>query len=132
MPLEDFLDQLADIYEEAEDGSVPPQDALGAADRSDANWPLVATDVPCMVRVVTARLDAFPGRNDARAEIVNARVYFFKDPIEGGIGTRNRIIVEDVVYAVQGIGARGAAKRIAPSPTAEGHLFEIDCEVIKT
>jgi hypothetical protein len=132
MPLEDFLDQLADIKEEAADGDVPAQDALGAADRSDANWVTVATDVPCMVRTVTARLDAFPGRNDARAEIVNARIYFYTDPIPRGIGTRNRVIVEDIVYAVQGIGARGAAKRIAPSPTAEGHLFAIDCEVIKT
>ena len=53
--------QQALITCEAPDGQVPPQDALGGADRSDANWVTVASGVPCLVCPKTARVNAFPG-----------------------------------------------------------------------
>ena len=61
------------------------------ADRSDANWVTVADGVPCLVSEKGSSLDY--DRNDARANVITARVYFGCDPVPSGISTRNRINV---------------------------------------
>ena len=123
--------QQALITCEAPDGQVPPQDALGGADRSDANWVTVASGVPCLVCPKTARVNAFPGRNDARANLIDAVIYFSVDPVPSGISSRHRITViipgtggSKVlgVYAVQG----------SVDPNTMGHIFQVGCEKIKT
>lgn len=130
MPLEDFFDCQATITAEAPDGQVPPQDALGGADRSDANWVTVAAGVPCLLSEKGSTLDY--SRNDARANVIQARVYFARDPVPGGISSRNRITVTRAtpgnqpqipgIYAVQG----------TINPNAMGRLFEVDCERVRT
>ena len=123
--------QQALITCEAPDGQVPPQDALGGADRSDANWVTVASGVPCLVCPKSARVNAFPGRNDARVNLIDTIVYFSVDPVPSGISSRHRITVTVQgtggpkvlgVYAVQG----------SVDPNSMGVVFEVGCERIKT
>jgi hypothetical protein len=135
MSLESLIEdsgQFATITAEAADGSVPPQDPTGAADRSDANWPVVATNVPCLVSPKSSALQAFPGRNDARMAVVNARIYFLCDPVPTvGLSSRNRITVYAGttgipqvlgVYAVQGV----------INPNTMNRIYQADCEKIRT
>lgn len=128
MPLEDFLDQEATITAEAPDGRVPPQDALGGADRSDGNWVTVASGVPCLVREKGSSLD--PDRDDARMNVITATVYFEADPVPSGISTRHRITVTATtpagpqilgLYSVQG----------TVDPNAMGRIFQVSCERVR-
>ena len=122
--------QQALITCEAPDGQVPPQDALGGADRSDANWVTVASGVPCLVSPKSSKVNAFPGRNDARAGIVDAVIYFSTDPVPSGISSRHRITVTVPgtggpqvvgVYAVQG----------SIDPNTMGRIFQVGCERVR-
>jgi hypothetical protein len=129
MPLEDFLNSMCNVTAEAPTGQFPPQDAVGGADRSDANWVGVAQGVPCLVRPRSSHLEAMPGRNDARMNVVDTRVYFAADPVPGGLNSRNRIVVTSCpdpaligIYAVQGV----------IDPNGMGRLFEADCERVRT
>jgi hypothetical protein len=123
--------QLATITQESPDGQVVGQDPTGAADRSDPNWITVASAIPCLVNEKSSSLQAFSGRNDARMGIVNARIYFFRDPVPAGLSSRNRITVTTAssgstqvigIYAVQG--------RI--NPNTMNRIFEVDCEKVRT
>jgi hypothetical protein len=125
--------QQATITAEAPDGQVPAQDALGGADRSDANWILVASGVPCLLNTTSSTLSAFGGaRNDARANVISARIYFAGDPVPSGISTRHRITITDMgaggprslgLYAVQ-----GANQPVLGSQT----IIQVDCERLRT
>lgn len=127
--------QSAAISAEAADGQVPAQTALGGADRSDAGWVTVATAVPCLVRPRSSTLAAFDARrNDARANVVDATIYFAGDAIAAlgiPLSTRQRITVTTApgtdptvagVYSVQG----------AINPNAMGRIYQVDCERIRT
>ncbi len=126
MALEDFLLQEAEISVEATAGQLPAQDALGGADRS-APWPVVVSGVPCLVNERAAELMAMGARrDDARRNVVTARIYFAEDPVPGGMSSRHRITVTKDgrtlgVYAVQG----------AIDPNQMGRIFQVDCERIK-
>ena len=134
MSLESLIDdsgQLATITAEAADGQVPGQDPTGAADRSDGNWPTIATGVPCLVDEKSSALMAFPGRNDARMAVVNARIYFYADPVPGGISSRNRITVFVAVKGIpQVLGVYAVQGRI--NPNTMDRIFEVDCEKLRT
>jgi hypothetical protein len=135
MSLESLIEdsgQLATITAEAPDGAIPAQDPTAAADRSDGNWLPVVTGVPCLVSPKSSSLQAFPGRNDARQAIVNARIYFTCDPVPTiGLSSRNRITVTTEahggpqvlgIYAVQGV----------INPNTMDRIFEADCERLRT
>jgi hypothetical protein len=135
MSLESLIEdsgQLATITAEAPDGQVPGQDPTGAADRSDANWVSVVTGVPCLVSPKSSALRAYPGQNNARQALVDARIYFTSDPVPTiGISSRNRVTVTTAttgepqvlgVYAVLGV----------INPNTMDRLFEVDCERIRT
>ena len=47
---------------------------MGGADRSDGNWLTVAGPVPCLVRTRSSALNY--NRNDERAAVIDARIYF--------------------------------------------------------
>lgn len=123
----------ATITAEAPDGQVPAQDALGGADRSDGNWVTVVSGVPCLLNTSSSSLAAFfgSGRNDARANVIDARIYFLSDPVPSGISTRNRVTVTQQgtggirtlgVWSVQGV----------VDPNSMGRIFQVDCERIRT
>lgn len=123
--------QFATITAEAPDGQFPAQDATGAADRSDANWVTVASNVPCLVNPKSSAIRSYPGQNDARQQIIDARIYFYADPVPSGISSRHRITVNIQgtggpqiigVYAVQG----------AINPNYRSEIFEVDCERVRT
>lgn len=134
MSLESLIDdsgQLATITQEAPDGSVPGQDPTGAADRSDGNWVTIATGIPCLVNEKSSALQAFPGRNDARVGIVNARIYFYYDPTPKGLSSRNRITVFVAVKGIpQVLGVYAVQGRV--NPNTMDRLFEVDCEKLRT
>lgn len=136
MSLESLIDdsgQQATITAEAPGGRVPGQTALGGADRSDANWLTVADGLPCLVRERSVAVDY--GRNDARASVVTARIYFVPDDVAAvlpsGLSSRHRITVTvggeggpitTGVYAVKG----------AVDPNSMGRVLQVDCERIRT
>ena len=133
MSLESLIEdsgQQADIAVESPDYTIPPRSQMGGTDRS-APWGNIATGVPCLVRTQSSSLSAWPGRNDARANINTTRIYFYSDPVPTGISTRHRITVTTQgtgghrvlgVYAVQGV----------VDPNSMGRLFEVDCERIRS
>ena len=121
--------QQATITSEATRGQVPGQTAMGGADRSNANWATVADGVPCLVNPKGSSLDR--NRNDARANVINAEVFFLADPVPGGMSSRHRITVTLTdrpdpvvlgVYAVTGV----------VDPNYLGRIFVADCERIRT
>jgi len=121
--IEDFLTQSATISVEASTGSVPPQTALGGANRSGA-WPVVADGVPCLVRPRSSFLAAHGlARDNARRNVETATIYFAADPLadSGGITTRHRITVDGTVHAIQGVINVNSLDR----------LFQVDCERIR-
>lgn len=132
MSVESLIDnsgQQASITAEAPDGQVPAQTAMGGADRSDANWVTVADGVPCLVRTRSSALSY--GRDDERAAVIDARIYFAADPVPSGISSRHRITVTVAgtggprvlgIYDVQGV----------VDPNSMGRIFEVDCERIRT
>lgn len=132
MSLESLIEnsgQQATITAEAPDGQVPGQTAMGGADRSDGNWVPIAGPVPCLVRTRGSALNY--NRNDERAAVIDARIYFAADPVPSGISSRHRITVTAAgtggprvigVYAVMG----------TIDPNSMGRLFEVDCERIRT
>ena len=134
MSLESLIDdsgQFATITAEAPDGQVPTQDPTGAADRSDGKWVTVAAGVPCLVNEKSSALMAFSGRNDARMGIVNARIYFYVDPVPAGISSRNRITVTTAgTGAPQVLGTYAVQGRV--NPNTMDRIFEVDCEKVRT
>lgn len=145
MSIEALIDdsgQQATITAEAPDRQLPGQTAAGGADRSDGNWLTVADGVPCLVWTEGVELDY--DRNDQRAAVVEARIYFYCDPVPPpGLTSRNRITVTQQapdgtrrlvgVYAVTGSRepARGSQRLViadcqrirseaAASPAASG------------
>ena len=135
MSLESLIEdanQFATITAEAPDGSVPSQDPTGAADRSDGNWETIKSGVPCLVNPKNSAVQGFPGRNDARMAIIDARIYFETDPLPPfGLSSRNRITVYSTssvqssiigIFAVQGV----------INPNSLGRICEVDCERIRT
>jgi hypothetical protein len=125
--------QQATITAEAPTGQVPPQDAAGGANRSDANWVAVASGVPCLLNIASSALKSFgSARSDARANVIDVRIYFYSDPVEpGGISTRHRVTVTAPghggqrvigIYAVQGV----------TDPNSLGRIIQVDCERIRT
>jgi hypothetical protein len=135
MSLESLIDdanQFATITAEAPDGSVPAQDPTGAADRSDANWETIVSGVPCLVNPKNSAVQAFPGRNNARMAMIDARIYFVNDPLPPfGISSRNRITVRSGrsqesslvgIFAVIG----------TINPNSLNGICEVDCERIRT
>ncbi len=122
--------QLATITRECPDGQFPRQDATGAADRSDANWVTVASGVPCLVSPKSSAVMAYPGRNDARAQVLDARIYFLEDPSSEGIDSTHRITI-----TAQGTGGRKALGVYAvlgsTDPNMMGRLFQVDCERVE-
>lgn len=133
MSLESLIEesgQQATITSEAPAGQLPPQTLLGGVDRSDPNWVTVAAGVPCLVNVKSSTLSAFPSRNDARANVADARIYFLPEAIALGITTRMRITVIAApphdpvvlgVYSVQGM----------TDPNSMGRILQIDCERVR-
>ncbi len=121
MSIEDFLVQSCDVLCEAPPGGVPPQDALGGADRT--NYLTVASGVPCLVRPMSAAKMAYSGggRDDARRNVVTARIYFSSDPAPEGLSSRHRIVVEGQTYAVTGV----------INPNSMGRIYQVDCEMIR-
>lgn len=117
MPLEDHLRQSATIRR------LPVrQTGAGGADRTDPQ-PL-ADGVPCLVRARSAVLAALAGRrDDARAETIDARIYFGTDPLaaSGGLSTRHQVEVDGAVYAVRGV----------VDVNSMGRLLQVDAERIR-
>ena len=71
----------------------------------------------------TARLMAFGGRrDDARRNVVTARIYFADDPAPEGLSSRHRIVVENATYAVMGV----------INPNTMDRLFQVDTEMIRS
>jgi hypothetical protein len=104
----DDAGQFASITAEAPDGQPPEATAMGGADRSDPNWLTVADGVPCLVWHRDVAIDY--ERNDARASVVTARIYFAADTVPP-LTSRHRITVTQAaddgprvlgVYAVKG------------------------------
>jgi hypothetical protein len=135
MSLESLINesgQQATITAEAPDGQLPAQDATGAADRSDDNWVTVADGVPCLVNTRSSTLEARGSkRNDGRANVIDARIYFAADPVPSGVSTRHRVTVTVPgaggpralgVYAVQGV----------VDPNSMSRIFQVDCERVRT
>ena len=129
MPLLDFLRHTATITAEAPDGQVPPQDALGGADRSDANWVTIAQGVPCLVSPRGSSLDR--SILDSRENLIEATIYFAPDPIARGLTTRHRVTVTAPgrpdpiligVYTPTGVN----------DPNYLGILIEVDAERIRS
>lgn len=120
MALEDFLVQRAKITTEAPEGVSVPQDALGGADRSQ-EWIVVANDVPCLVRPLAKSVFKEASGDDRRGSVINARIYFARDPIQSGLSARHRIVVDDDTYAVQGTGV---------DPNSMGRIFQVSGERI--
>jgi hypothetical protein len=115
--------EYATITVEAPDGVSVAQDAMGGADRSDP-WIQVAAMIPCLVRPLSSALFGYPPRNDARANMIDATIYFKDDPVPSGISTRHRITVTVPgtgenrvlgVYAVQGV----------IDPNTMGELYQV-------
>lgn len=133
MSLESLIEdsgQLASILAEAADGQVPPQTAMGGADRSDGNWLTVADGVPVLVRTRSSALNR--DYDDERAQVIDATLYFAADPVPSGSGlsSRHRIVVADGgtgggraagVYAVLGV----------IDPNSMGRILQVDCERIR-
>jgi hypothetical protein len=121
--------QLATITAEAPRGLATGRTAMGGADRSDANWLTVADGVPCLVSPSGSSLDR--SRNDAREDVIEATLYFARDPAPGGLDTRHRATVTGTrtggdpvvigVYAVTGV----------VDPNYLGRLFVASCERIR-
>lgn len=114
----------ATITAEAPEGQEPAQDLLGAVDRSAGNWVPVVADVPCLLRVRSSTINY--AHNDARANLVDARIYFLADPSPSGLSTRHRVTVTQPglggprvvgVYAVLGV----------VDPNSLGRVFQVDC-----
>lgn len=95
MALEDFLNQSATI--EALD--LTTKDEVGSVDRDGANKVTLATQMPCLVRPLSAR----EGRVNEKATLdITHRIYFAGDPLSGVISrltSRHRITVDGRVYA---------------------------------
>lgn len=138
MSLESLIEdsgQLATITVEALDGSVPPQSAMGGVDRS-GTWQQIATGVPCLLNNKNSQLMAWPGRNDARAQVFDTRIYFYLDPTPSGFTTRMRITVSEPgggsgddptdttdlgVYQVVSVN----------NPNSMDRIWQIDCEKVR-
>jgi hypothetical protein len=121
--------QRADISVEAPDGQVPLQDVLGGAIRTDP-WPSVVQGVPCLVSPRASTLQAFPPRNDARANVSDTRIYFLADPVPSGLSTRHRITV--VVDGVGGPSVLGVYAVQNPNdPNSMGRILQVDCEKVR-
>lgn len=134
MSLQSLIDdsgQFATVSIESPDGQTVPQDALGGADRS-GQWATIASHVPCLLNNRSSPLMAWPGRNDARAQIQTTRIYFYEDPTPAGFTTRMRITVSapgssgdmtDIgVYQVIG----------TANPNSMNRLYEVDVERVRT
>ncbi len=82
----------------------------------------MASAVPCLVRPRSGGLSShISARDAARRNISPARIYFSEDPVPGpGIGTRNRILVNGNIYAVQDV----------TNPNSLDRIIEVDCEAI--
>lgn len=120
MALSDFLAQSATITAEAAAGATPPQTRSGGADRSARLT--VADGVPCLVRPLGASLAAFAtARDQARRNVVSARIYFAADPAPEGLSTRHWIDVDGRTYKVTGVVDYNSLHR----------LFAADCEMIR-
>lgn len=117
MPLDDFLRHSATI------SRLPVrQTAAGGADRTDPAP--IADGVPCLVRARSAVLAALAGRrDDARAETIDARIYFAGDPLaaSGGLSTGHQITVDGAAYAVRGV----------VDVNSMGRLLQVDAERIR-
>ena len=117
MALADFLRQAATI-------SLLPvgRTTAGGADRTEPE--VLAENVPCLVRPRSSALEAFGARrNDARAERIDATIYFAGDPLapDAELTTRHRITVAGVDYAVRG----------PQDPNSLGRLLQVDCERLR-
>lgn len=132
MSIESLIDdsgQLATITVEAPDGQTPGQTLLGGADRTDGQRLPVAADVPCLVNTLASDLDR--SRNDGRADVIRARIYFAGDPTDSRLTTRHRIAVAVPgdpysqvagIYAVTGV--------VAPTRGAD-RLVWAECERVR-
>jgi len=123
--------QFCDITVEAQPGQQPPQTAMGGTDRS-GGWLPVATGVPCLVNTKASPLMAYPGRNDARAQVQTNRIYFYYDPTPAGFTTRMRISV----YKPGSDGDQTNLGTYRPvetfNPNSMDRIFQIDCEKVRT
>jgi hypothetical protein len=124
--------QFATITAEAPDNEVPGIDPTGATDRSDANWVTVAIDVPCLVSPKSSAVRAYPGQNDARQAVVDARIYFLSDPVPTiGLSSRDRVTVSMATYGgPQVLGVYAVLGVI--NPNTMDRIFEVDCERLRT
>jgi hypothetical protein len=134
MSLESLIDdsgQFATITVEAASGSFPPQTSLGGVDRSQA-WPIVAANVPCLLSNRSSPLMSFPGRNDARAQVYDTRVYFYFDPTPSGFTTRMRINVTKAGPGGDAIDLGTYSVKGTNNPNTMGVIFQVDCEKVRT
>jgi len=115
------------ITAEAPAGQPVPQDGLGGADRG-GDWLTVADGVPCLVRPMDSALMAFGGaRDDARRNVITARIYFGADPVPEGISTRHRITITSGTVSTQGV----YAVQGTINPNSMDLIFQVDCERIR-
>lgn len=134
MSLESMIDdsgQLATITVEAPTGQFPPQTALGGVDRTQA-WTVLASGVPCLMNNRSSPLMSYPGRNDARAQVYDTRIYFYADPTPSGFTTRMRITVTKAGAGGNATDLGVYSVKSTSNPNTMGVIFQIDCEKVRT
>lgn len=133
MSLESLIEdsgQLATITVESLTGT-PPRTAMGGVDRT-GTWPQIATGVPCLLNNKNSQLMAWPGRNDARAQVFDTRIYFYYDPTPAGFTTRMRISVTQTNGDTD-VTDLGVYQIVAvQNPNSMGRIYEVDCEKVRT
>lgn len=105
--------------------SLPSQTAMGGADRTATNWVTVADAVPCLVRILTYKLE--DDQNGQRVAVVSARIYFVSDPVPDGLNVRHRVRITNTgtggprvtgTWSVQGVN----------DPNSMGRLIYVDAQ----
>ena len=133
MSLESLIEdsnQFASITMEAPAGQIPPLTPMGGVDRT-GTWTPIVDSVPCLLNNKSSQLMAYPGRNDARAQVFDTRIYFYYDPTPTGITTRMRITVSQTIGTdTTDLGIYQVVS--VQNPNSMGRILEVDCEKVRT